>query len=44
MPAHARQAPHLNAAVCTGASHNAVSSSFNIVTVTEHPAMSSDVT
>ena len=35
---------HRSTAVCTGASHNAVNSSFNTVTVIEHPAMSSDVT
>jgi hypothetical protein len=32
-----------SAAVCTGASHSAFSSSFNIVTVIDAPAISSDV-
>ena len=36
--------PQRNAAVCTGASHKPMSSSSSFATVTEHPAISSDVT
>jgi hypothetical protein len=43
-PASLDQMRHRSAAVCTGASHNAVSSLFNTATVIEHPAMSSEVT
>jgi branched-chain amino acid transport system substrate-binding protein len=43
-PAARPEAHHRSAAVCTGSSHSAVSLSSSMVTVIEHPAISSEVT